>query len=197
MRLSCLVLVICVVAIFMVACENKVQSEFISSDIAGADFARDFKLQDHTGAILSLSDFKNKVVVVFFGYTQCPDMCPTTMAELAGTMKKLGQEDADQVQVLFVTLDPRQDKSEILGQYVATFDPRFVGLTGSEETIKAVADEFKVYYKNQISDLSEQTVDHSTGTYIFDKIGNIRLYVRYGSGEETFVHDIKALLNAS
>jgi len=166
---------------------------FLATDIAGAAFGRDFKLADHTGKTRSLADFKGKVVVLFFGYTHCPDICPATMGELAAAMKKLGK-DAERVQVLFVTIDPERDTSALLAQYVLAFDPTFLGLSGDAQATQEIAQEFKVVYQQQAGVAPDQNMEHSTGTYIFDTAGKLRLYVSNGKGRDVFAHDIAELL---
>jgi len=167
---------------------------FRSTDITGAEFGKDFSLVDHTGKRRSLADFRGKVVVVFFGFTHCPDVCPTTLAELANTMKKIGAE-SDKVQVLLVTVDPDRDSAAVLGPYVTAFDPRFLALRGSAEETAQVAKEFKVIYQKVAGNKPENyTMDHSAGSYIFDGQGRIRLYVGYGQGSEVFAQDLARLL---
>jgi len=167
---------------------------FQNTDVTGLDYARDFALFDHTGKPRTLADFRGKVVVVFFGFTQCPDVCPTTMAEMAAVMKELGP-DADKVQVLFITLDPERDKPELLAQYVPAFDKRFIGLYGDPAATAKVAKEFKVFYaKVPGSSPENYSIDHTAGTYIFDQQGKIRLFVRHGQGPATIAHDIRQLL---
>jgi protein SCO1/2 len=169
---------------------------FRNTDLTGLDYARDFALTDHTGKARTLADFKGKAVLVFFGYTQCPDVCPTTMAEMASVMQQLGPQ-ADQVQVLFVTVDPERDTQALLAQYVPAFDKRFIGLYGTPEQTAKVAKEFKVFYaKVEGSTDTNYTVDHTAGTYVFDKNGKIRLFVRNGAGPEPIVHDLKLLLQS-
>lgn len=169
---------------------------FRSTDVTGAPFAKDFQLTDFDGQPRKLADFRGKVVVVFFGYTHCPDVCPTTMAELAGALKKLGA-DAAKVQVLFVTADPQRDTAAVLKQYVTAFDPTFVGLYGTPEEIQRTAKDFKVIIqKNEGADANNYTVDHSSGTFIFDTKGALRLFVSYGQGADVFAHDISELLKA-
>jgi protein SCO1 len=170
--------------------------KFMASDVTGTSFGRDFKLFDHTGKPRTLADYRGKVVVMFFGYTQCPDFCPTTLSELAEAMKRLGP-DADRVQVLFVTVDPERDTPALLSQYVPAFDPRFVGLYGDADATARTAKEFKVIYQKQPGQTpGTYTVDHSAGTFIFDPDGKLRVYVGYGQGPEVFAHDIKELLKA-
>ena len=171
--------------------------KFEASDITGSSFGRDFSLKDPKGATRSLADFRGKAVVLFFGYTQCPDVCPTTLATLAQAMKKLGP-DADRVQVLFVTIDPERDTPALLAQYVPAFDPRFLGLWGDAAATARTAKEFKVLYEKVPGPTRETyTMDHSAGTYIFDPQGRLRLYVAYGQGPEVYAHDLKLLVDAS
>jgi protein SCO1/2 len=180
-------------ALLLVACNKP--AVFNNVDITGADYARDFKLVDHTGKPRSLADFKDKVVFLFFGYTQCPDVCPTTMAEMAAVMKALGPQ-ADKVQVLFVTVDPERDTQELLAQYVPAFHPSFIGLRGDAAATAAVAKEFKVFYaKSPGATPDSYSVDHTYGSYVFDRSGKIRLFVRHGKGPAPIIHDIQLLLN--
>ncbi|HWJ93427.1 MAG TPA: SCO family protein [Telluria sp.] len=173
---------------------GKAQS-FQNTDVTGLDYAREFALTDHTGKPRTLADFKGKVVVLFFGYTQCPDVCPTTMAEMANVMQQLGPQ-AEQVQVLFVTLDPERDKPELLAQYVPAFDKRFLGLYGDAAGTAKVAKEFKVFYsKVPGSTPDSYTIDHTAGTYIFDRNGKLRLFVRHGQQAAPIVQDIRQLLS--
>jgi protein SCO1/2 len=166
---------------------------FQNTDITGADFGKNFTLTDHTGKTRSLSDYQGKVVLIFFGFTQCPDVCPTTLAELSEVMKKLGS-GADRVQVLFITVDPERDTQTVLGQYVPAFDPRFVGLTGSVEQIAAVAKDFKAFYQKVPTPNGSYTVDHFSGMYAFDATGRIRLFIRYRAPMNSVVADVKTLL---
>jgi protein SCO1 len=160
--------------------------------VTGATFARDFDLTDHNGKPRTLADFKGKALVIFFGYTHCPDFCPTTLAEMAEALHRLGDK-AKEVQVLFVTLDPERDTSQILAQYVPAFHPSFLGLTGSAEEVAAVAREFKAVYQKQGGG-ENYTLDHSTGTYVYDPSGRLRLYMSYGQGADVLAHDLKILL---
>ena len=171
--------------------------KFQASDVTGATFGRNFSLTDAAGKLRTLADYRGKAVVIFFGYTQCPDVCPTTLAELAEVMKRLGP-DADRVQVLFVTVDPERDTADLLSKYVPAFDPRFMGLRGDAAATEAVAKEFKIIYQKQPGATpGSYTMDHSAGTYIFDPQGRLRLYVSYGQGPEVFAHDLRELLKAS
>jgi protein SCO1/2 len=171
------------------------KSSFKNTDVTGLDYAKDFALPDHNGKLRTLADFKGKAVVVFFGYTHCPDVCPTTMAEMANVMQQLGPQ-ADRVQVLFVTVDPERDTPELLSQYVPSFDPRFLGLVGDKAATEKVAKEFKVFYqKVPGKEPGSYTMDHTAGSYVFDPQGRIRLFIRHGQGPEPIVHDLKLLLS--
>jgi protein SCO1/2 len=177
----------------LAACTEK-PAAFINTDITGIDYAHDFQLTDHNGKPRTLADFKGKAVLVFFGYTQCPDVCPTTMAEMATVLQQLGK-DADRLQVLFITLDPERDTQELLSKYVPAFDKRFLGLRGDAAATAKVAKDFKVFYqKVPGQDPANYTMDHTAGSYLFDPQGRIRLFVRHGQGPEPIVHDVKLLL---
>ena len=168
---------------------------FKSSDVTGASFGRDFALTDHTGKPRTLADYRGKAVVIFFGYTQCPDVCPTTLSTLAETMKMLGP-DADRVQVLFVTVDPERDRQELLAEYVPAFDRRFTGLYGDAAATEKVAKEFKVFYqKVPGSRPGTYTVDHSAGSFVFDARGRARLFVKHGQGAEKLAQDLRRLID--
>lgn len=167
---------------------------FKNTDLTGLDYAKGFNLTDHTGKARTLADFRGKLVVLFFGYTQCPDVCPTTMAEMAAVMKELGPSSND-VQVLFVTLDPERDTQEVLAHYVPAFDKRFIGLRGTPEQTAQTAKEFKVFVAKVAGSTPDNyTVDHTAGSYVFDKDGRIRLFVRHGGGPAPIVHDLRQLL---
>jgi protein SCO1/2 len=183
------------VAVPLAGCDKPAaKPSFDNTDVTGLDYARNFALTDFNGKPRTLADYKGKVVAVFFGYTQCPDVCPTTMAEMANVMKQLGPQ-ADQVQVLFITLDPERDTPELLKGYVPAFDKRFMGLYGTPEQTAAVAKEFKVFYtKVPGSDPGTYSIDHTAGTYVFDRDGKLRLFVRHGQGPAPLVHDIRQLL---
>ena len=186
------VMLLCL-ALGLAGCTEKTEP-FVNTDITGIEYARDFKLTDHNGTPRTLADFKGKAVLVFFGYTQCPDVCPTTMAEMAAVMQKLGK-DADRLQVLFITLDPDRDTQALLSQYVPAFDKRFLGLRGDAAATAKVAKDFKVFYqKVPGKDPGNYTIDHTAGSYVFDPQGRTRLFVRHGQGPEPIVHDIKLLL---
>jgi protein SCO1/2 len=186
-------LVLLLAAAALVGCGDK-RASFRATDITGADFGKGFSLTDHTGAPRTLADYRGKVVVMFFGFTHCPDVCPTTLAEMARAMKQLGP-DADRVQVLMVTVDPERDTPEVLKPYVTAFDRRFVGLTGDVDAIKRTTQEFKVIaQKNPGPDPRNYTMDHSAGTYLFDTEGRLRLFMGYGQGADVLAHDVRVLL---
>jgi protein SCO1/2 len=178
---------------FLAACSEQ-KPAFSSIDITGADYGKNFALSDQNGHVRHLADFAGKVVVVFFGYTQCPDVCPTTLAELAEVKKLLGK-DGDRLQALFVTVDPQRDTPELLKAYMANFDPSFLALRPAPEDLEAVAKDFKIYYKKVPgTSATSYTMDHSAGSYIFDTKGQLRLFTRYGSGAPVLAADIGALL---
>ncbi|NEX64319.1 SCO family protein [Noviherbaspirillum galbum] len=171
------------------------QSAFRNTDVTGLDYGKDFAMPDFNGKMRTLADFKGKAVVIFFGYTQCPDVCPTTMAEMANVMQQLGPL-ADKVQVLFVTVDSDRDTPELLAKYVPSFDQRFIGLRGDKEQTEKMAKEFKVFYqKVPGKQPGSYTMDHTAGSYVFDPQGRIRLFIRHGQGPEPIVHDLKLLLS--
>ena len=170
---------------------------FQTSDVTGVAFGRDFQLTDHNGKTRTLADFRGKVVVVFFGYTQCPDVCPTTLSDLAAALQNLGA-DANRVQVLFVTVDPERDTPELLSHYVPAFNPTFLGLSGDAAATAATAREFKILYQKQPgSTPGSYAMEHSAGTFIFDPQGRLRLFASHGQGPDVFAHDIRELLRAS
>src|SRR5450830_1627449 len=184
-----------VAALSLVACNQAGSEKFTNTDVTGLEYAKDFALTDHNGKPRTLADFKGKAVVVFFGYTQCPDVCPTTMVEMADVMKQLGPL-ADKVQVLFVTVDPARDTQALLAQYVPAFDSRFLGLYGDDAATEKVAKEFKVFFQKVPGKTpGSYTMDHTAGSYVFDPKGHIRLFVRHGQGTEPLVHDLKLLLS--
>lgn len=179
----------------LAACKPTTETtKLVATDITGADFAQSLSLTDHNGQPRTLAEFKGKAVALFFGYTHCPDVCPTTMTDMKQTMKLLGPR-ADEVQVLFVTLDPERDTQEILAKFVPSFDKRFLGLRGSNEEIAATAATFKIF-SNQVKTEGKAgyTIDHSAGMYVFDKMGKIRLYVDYGEKPADIASDIKTIL---
>jgi protein SCO1/2 len=196
MRLR-LAALLCASLLALAACGEKSSppQAFENTDITGLGYAQDFSLYDTGGKLRTLADFRGKAVVVFFGYTQCPDVCPTTMVEMAQVMKTLGA-DADKVQVVFITLDPERDTAEVLKQYVPAFDPRFIGLRGDAAQTQKVAQDFKVFYQKVPGKApGSYTMDHTAGTYVYDPQGRVRLFIRYGQPVNTIAHDLKILLS--
>jgi protein SCO1/2 len=172
------------------------KSPFKAIDVTGAPVGGELRLTDHNGKPRTLADFRGKVVLVNFGYTQCPDVCPTTLADLASAMKKLGA-DASQVQVLFVTVDPKRDKPALLREYLPAFDPNFLGLYGDEESTKKVTSDFKIYAQERPGKTPETyTVDHAAQTFVFDRQGRVRLVMGYGMAPEAIASDVRVLLNS-
>jgi protein SCO1/2 len=187
----------CVLA--LTACEKPQSPKvpFANTDITGLDYAKGFTLTDHNGKPRTLADFKGKVVVVFFGYNQCPDVCPTTLSELAGIKKALGSE-AERLQVIFITLDPQRDTPELMAGFVPAFDSSFLGLWGEQAVIDKVAKDFKVFaQKVPSNDSKSYTIDHTAGSYVFDDQGHIRLFVRHGQGVDGLQKDLQRLLAGS
>lgn len=174
--------------------EPSAATGFHAIDITGADYGRELVLPDIKGRERSLADFKGQAVVVFFGFTQCPDVCPTTLAELAEVKKALG-EDGDRLQALFVTVDPERDTPELLAAYMANFDPSFIALRGTLEQTQAVAKSFKAHFQKVPGEEPDSySIDHTAGAYVFDPQGRLRLFVRYGQPVEDWVADLKVLL---
>jgi len=168
--------------------------KFKSTDISGATFGRELALTGHDGKPRTLADFRGRIVVLFFGYTHCPDICPTTLVEMAEVMKKLGQ-DAARVQVLFVTLDPERDTPEVLAKYVPAFDPAFLGLSGDAAATQRAAQEFKIFYEKRAgSSPSSYTIDHSGQSYVIDPQGRLRLFVRHDHIAQDLAEDLRTLL---
>lgn len=182
-----------VLAPLLVGC-GETKPQFKAIDVTGAEYARDLQLTDHDGRPRTLKDFRGKAVVVFFGYTHCPDVCPTTLSEIAEAKRLLGPDGAKVVGV-FVTVDPQRDTPEMLKAYIANFGPDFVALHGTPEQLAAVAKEYKVYYKKVEGKTPDSyTMDHSAGSYVYDPQGRVRLYTRYGTGPEALASDLKVLL---
>jgi protein SCO1/2 len=182
----------------LAACGDKTaggaDGPFAGIDITGADYATGFSLTDHNGQPRTLADFKGKAVVIFFGFTQCPDVCPTSMSELAQVKQLLGK-DGERLQGLFVTIDPERDTPEIMKAYMASFDPSFLALYAQPDKLPEVAKSFRIYYKKVSGKTpTSYTMDHSAGSYVFDPQGRIRLYHRYGSGAQALADDLKKLL---
>jgi protein SCO1/2 len=186
-------LLIAASGLVLAACGESKQT-FSGIDITGADYATDFALTDQNGKARTLADFKGKVVVIFFGYTQCPDVCPTSLAELAQAKQLLGA-DGDRLQGLFVSVDPERDTPEIMKEYLANFDPSFLALYAAPDALPELAKRFKIYYKKVPgSTPTSYTMDHSAGSYIYDPQGHVRLYHRYGTGPQSLADDVKKLL---
>jgi protein SCO1/2 len=180
----------------LIACGKHETQEprFVGTDISGAQFGNPLALTDHHGNARKLADFQGKVVALFFGYTHCPDVCPTTMDDMSKALRMLGG-DRSQVQVLFVTLDPERDTQEVLAQYVPSFDESFIGLYGDVATTEQVAKDFKLFYKKQASSgKSSYTIDHSAGIYVFDKKGALRVFMNHGQKPQDIAHDLKQLM---
>ena len=172
-------------------CRDKV---FTAIDITGAEFGKDFKLTDHKGHTRTLADFKGNAVVMFFGYTNCPDVCPTTMSDMSQALSLLGK-NADKVKVIFVTIDPARDTQDLLSKYVPAFNSDFIGMYGDDATTAIVAKEFRIFFqKNKPNSSGNYTVDHTAGTYVFDPSGKLRLFMKYGQGAESIAHDLRELL---
>jgi protein SCO1/2 len=179
----------------LAACDRLTKPVFNGVDITGAELGGDLALTDHNGRAVSLADFRGKVVVLFFGFTQCPDVCPTTLSDMAKVMKLLGP-DAARVQVLFVTIDPERDTPALLKAYVPQFDRSFLGLYGDAEATARVAKDFKIYVQKRPTGAPGQyTMDHSAQTLVFDANGKLRLFFSYGTEPEKIAPDLKKLLN--
>ena len=178
------------------ACDQaqKPKVSFNNTDVTGLEYAKGFALTDQNGQRRTLEDFRGKLVFVFFGFTHCPDVCPTTLAEMAGIMKALGPE-SERLQVVFITLDPERDTPELLASFVPAFHPSFLGLTGDQATIDKVAKDFKVFaQKVPGKDGKSYTIDHTAGGYVFDAQGRIRLFVRHGQPDDALLKDLRQLL---
>lgn len=173
--------------------ERAPKASFKLTDVTGAPFGKELSLTAHDGKPRTLQDFKGKVVVLFFGFTHCPDACPTTMAELKQVAQELGPE-ARRLQVLFVTVDPERDTEALLAQYVPAFHPDFLGLRGDADVTTRAAKEFRVFFQKQPLKGGGYTVDHSAGTFILDREGRLRLFAQYGAGAPALLHDIRILL---
>ncbi|HUP95292.1 MAG TPA: SCO family protein [Burkholderiales bacterium] len=185
--------VLALLAALVVACGKREAPQFQLTDVTGAKFGKVLELTDHNGVRRTLADFKGKVVVVFFGFTHCPEACPTTMTELASVVRDLGA-DGNRLQVLFITVDPERDTPEVLRKYVPAFAASFLGLYGTADETMRTAKEFKVYFQKQQQPGGSYTLDHSAGTFVFDKAGRLRLFAQYGAGAKPLLHDIRLLL---
>lgn len=177
------------------SCGKKAEA-FRATDITGVEWGRDFRLTDATGKVRTLADFRGKAVLLFFGYTHCPDACPATMAKMAAVVRRL-DEDGARMQGLFVTLDPARDTPEVLAEYVPAFHPSFIGLRGSEADVARTAADFKVFFSRGAPDASgNYTVDHSTGLFAFDPAGRLRLFIGNQADPEAIAHDVRILLQS-
>ena len=186
-----------IATIFFISCSTKIK--FNNVDISGStSFSPAFELEDHFGKLRHLEDFKGKVLVVFFGYTQCPDVCPTTMFEMKKVMDLLGK-DASKVQVAFITLDPERDTIELLSKYVPSFDASFIGLRpNSPDALEQVVKGYKVFYqKVPGKDPKYYTIDHTAGSYVIDQKGQLRLFVKHSQGENALADDLKQLIKSN
>jgi protein SCO1/2 len=178
---------------FVASCEGGAQ--FRSTDITGAPYGQALELHDHTGKLRRLEDWRGKAVVLFFGFTHCPDVCPTTLAEIAQAVKTLGP-DAERVQVLMVSVDPERDTPEALAKYVTAFDPRFLALSGDLAATKKVASEFKIFFEKAKSGAS-YTVNHSAQSYVIDPKGRLRLLVRHDRIGSDLAPDLRTILKGA
>jgi protein SCO1/2 len=190
------ILAVIAAALLLAAC-GPAAPTFKGADITGASFGREFALADHHGKSRTLADFRGKAVAIFFGFTQCPDVCPTALSTLAEAMRRLGP-DAARVQVLFVTVDPERDTAELLSRYVPAFHPSFLGLYGDAEATARVAKEFKILYQKVPGPTPDTyTMDHSAGLYLFDPQGRLRVFESHGQGAEAIAHDLRELLKSA
>ncbi|WP_137937056.1 SCO family protein [Chitinivorax sp. B] len=191
--------VVALAASLLLGCERAPEAPklaFQATDVTGSTIGGDFQLTDHHGQPRRLSDYRGKIVVMFFGYTHCPDVCPTTMIELKKVMTKLGAAAKD-IQVLFVTVDPERDTPEVLKQYVPAFHSSFIGLYGTPAQLTEVTRAFKIVAQKSPTEGGGYTMDHSAGTYLFDREGNIRVFVNYGAGAAVFENDLRQLLKVN
>ena len=181
-------------ALTLSACDNKgvplPKTVFANTDVTGLDYGKDFSLNDHNGKPRTMADFRGKLVFVFFGYTHCPDICPTTLSDMAGIMTSLGP-DADKLQVLFITLDPERDMPEAMAGYVPAFHPGFLGLYGDRAATEKVARDFKIFQQRVPGpDGKSYTIDHTAASYVFDTRGHLRLFVRHGQNGAPLLNDL-------
>lgn len=178
----------------LAACDGGKKLSFQGVDVTGAEFARGFSLRDTEGTVRTLADFRGKAVVVFFGYTQCPDVCPTTLSEIVEVRRQLGA-DGVRVQAVFVTVDPARDTAPVLRAYMQNFDPSFVALVPTPEELAVVAKEFRIFYRKADGKTpTSYTMDHSAGAYVFDPQGRVRVFTTYGKGAQPLLEDVRTLL---
>jgi protein SCO1/2 len=179
---------------FVTGCAREAAPAFHATDITGLPYVTELRVADHTGKPRALEDFRGKAVALFFGYTHCPDVCPTSLGDLAAAMQLMGK-DAERVQVLFMSVDPERDTPELLAQYVPSFHPSFLGLRADAETTARIAKNFHVFYQKQTGATAlGYSVDHSAGIYLFDPTGRLRLYASFGMGADKLAHDLRLLL---
>ena len=178
----------------LISCQNSHDQTFVGTDISSVPIDTTFRLKDFNGQIRTLEDFKGKVVVIFFGFTHCPDICPSTLTDLKKTMALL-KDKASDVQVIFITLDPARDTEDVLKKFIPTFNSSFLGLTGSESDINKVISQFKIFYQ-KVNDGSKSgyTIDHSAGLYVLDKKGSIKLHTSHGQKPEDLASDLAKLI---
>lgn len=179
----------------LLGCGSAQRADFKATDITGAEFGRRLELTDHNGVHRNLADFHGKLVVLFFGYTHCPDVCPTTLSDIAAAFRLMAPEDSRQVQVLFVSVDPERDTPEMLKQYVPYFHPDFLGLHGSEAEVAEAAKEFRIHYRKHVEPgASGYLVDHTAGSYVLDRQGRLRLFQPFAQPPADIAHDLTLLL---
>ena len=188
-------IVLCSLAWGLAGCSKSITPAFRHVDITGAPYAQSLTgLADPQGRMRSLTDWRGKAVLVFFGYTRCPDVCPTTLQDAAEVTRLLGPQ-ADRFQVVFVTLDPARDTPDVLELYVKAFNQSFVALRGDDASTRMAAKDFKVFFERiEGRSPGSETFDHTAASFIFDPAGRVRLYVRGGQGPEALVHDVRQLL---
>ena len=196
-RRSLLLTTVAVSGVLAACSAEKPKPAFKNIDITGAAYAKALSLPDADGKTRTLADFNGKVVIVFFGFAQCPDVCPSTLAEIAEVRGRLGAAGAN-VQPVFVTVDPERDTPPVLKEYVRSFGNDVVALRGTLEQTQAAAREFKIYF-GKVPGKTEgsYTIDHTAGSFIFDPKGQVRLFVRYGGGAEALADDLKLLLSGA
>lgn len=182
---------------FLAACHSAERPAYKGTDIAGAEFGRHLSLNDHHGARRQLADFRGKLVVLFFGYTHCPDVCPTTLSDMATALRLLKPEEVARVQVLFVSVDPERDTPAMLKEYVPYFHPDFLGLYGTPQEIAAATKEFRVFYRKHVeTGATGYLVDHTAGSYVLDRAGRLKLFLPYAQSPEDIAHDLRLLLGS-
>jgi protein SCO1/2 len=191
-------LVLLLIAFSLAACTPQPGPDFKGTDIHDADFGRALSLTDHNGVRRDLASFRGKILVLFFGYTHCPDVCPTTLSDVAAALRQLSPAEAAQVQVLFVSVDPERDTPDMLKQYVPYFHPDFLGLHGTPEEVASAAREFRIVYRKHVEEgATSYLVDHTAGSYLLDRQGKLRLFLPFAQPAPDIAHDIRLLLAES